>query len=179
MLETIWQTLRHTPWWVYLILYYCIRVGIRASRTSIVPVWKVVIIPLVFLSMSGHTLFTSFTLTTFVWACYLGGLLAGMLLGALQGYYQRISVDRTHYLLEIPGTWTTMIIIALIFISKYYFGYRLGSDPALAHQPSFELPMLLVMGATSGLFVGRVLFYFYRLYRSESVDLSHKKPGRG
>jgi hypothetical protein len=59
----------------------------------------------------------------------------------------------------------------LIFGTKYYFGYELGSDPSLAHNSHFEYTMLSVSALITGIFMGRALYYFLRLKKGPSVEL--------
>ena len=75
-----------------------------------------------------------------------------------------------HQLLEVPGTWTTMIFILIIFSAKYYFGYQLSVDPELINQIHFEFLLLGVSGVLTGLFTGHFICYVYRLHMSPSVD---------
>ena len=52
-----------------------------------------------------------------------------------------LEVD-SKWLLKFPGSWVTMILILLIFIVKYTFGYALSSDPNLVQNTRFEFWML-------------------------------------
>ena len=171
IVEAIWQTLVNTPWWVYLILVYCVLIGVKASKPGIVSIWKMLFIPVIFLYMSLHTVLNSFVLTQLVILSYVASLVIGSLLGAFQASRQQVRVDRPHFLIGLSGSWSTLIIILLIFVIKYYFGYAIGADPHLLQNTHFELVMLAATGITTGLFVGRTLYYFIKLYARESVDL--------
>lgn len=174
----IWQTLVHTPWWVYLLLIFLIRVGIRASKTHVVSLKKLFIVPIIFTFMSIHTLFTSFTvgaLTITTWAV---AILIGMALGWIQVHRYSLQVDMKNLLIQVPGTWSTLIIILIIFIAKYYFSYELSVDPQLAQQTIFEICALAISGIFTGLFIGRLICYLYRLKTSESVTLQPEKSSK-
>jgi hypothetical protein len=158
-------------WWVYLLLFYCIFVGIKASKGGVASFGKMLIMPIVFSYMSIHTLLTSFSLDTFVLLTYISGTVLGVLLGCLQASSHTLAVDRNKSLLQFKGTWSTLFIILAIFISKYYFGYEMSADPKLLQNTHFEFAMLSVSGLVSGMFVGRAIYYFYRLRTSESTDL--------
>lgn len=171
-METIWQTAVHTPWWVYLLLLYLISIGIRASKTNIVLLKKLFIIPIIITFMSVHTLIASFAISAFTITTWSGAILIGTILGWLQIYRLTLKVDKQHALIQVPGTWSTMIIIIIIFATKYYFGYELSVDPNLVDQTGFEFSMLTVSGVCSGLFIGRLLCYLYRFQTGSSVDLT-------
>lgn len=54
----IWQTIIHTPWWLYLLLVYLIIVGVKASKSRIIPFWKIFVLPIIFLSISIQNVMT-------------------------------------------------------------------------------------------------------------------------
>ena len=168
------QTLIHTPVWVYILFAVLIALGIRAMKPRVVPLRKIFLLPIVFLVLSVHTLVTSFHITTSTVLIWIGALSLGALLGGMLTANLKFNVDREHALIQLPGTWITVFMILLIFITKYYFGYELATDPALAHQHEFEFSMLAVSGATTGLFVGRLICYLHRFKKAKSVDLSGK-----
>lgn len=170
-LNTIWQFLYQTPWWVYTILIYCFIVGLKSAKGGTVTIWKLLLLPVIFVYLSVHSLTTNFQLNTFVISSYIIALVIGSLLGVLQGHSQKIAVDRTNKLIHVPGTWSTLIIILIIFISKYYFGYSLGVDPHLLENTHFEVTMLAVSGITAGLFLGRTGFYCLKLLTAPSTNL--------
>ena len=62
----IQQTLIHTPWWVYLLLAYLIFIGIKARKPSTVSIYKLAILPVVFLSLSIEMLVTHFDINFLV-----------------------------------------------------------------------------------------------------------------
>ncbi len=171
-MEIIWQIIIHTPWWVYLLLIYLIRVGIRASKTRIVTLKKLFIIPLIFTFLSVHTLITSFSLSVFTVTIWVVAILIGAILGWFQIYRYKLKVDRQHLLIQVPGTWSIMILIVIIFATKYYFGYELAVDPKLVEQTGFEFAVLAVSGVCTGLFIGRLVCYLYRLRTAPSIDLT-------
>ena len=175
MLTTIWQFLSHTPWWVYLIFVYCLIIGVKCSKPGVAPLWKMFIMPIVFGYLSIHTLLTSLSINPFVLGVYLASLVVGILLGAWQMASYKIEVDAKHRLLKIPGTWSIFIIIMIIFISKYYFGYELALDPKLVNNTGFEVALLFVSSVTTGLFIGKVIYCLIRMAKGPSVDLTKKK----
>ena len=174
-MEIIWQTAIHTPWWVYLLFAYLIKVGIQASKMRVVSLKKLFIIPAIFTFMSVHTLIASFNVSAFTISAWSGAILIGMMLGWLQIYRFRLKVDTQHTLIQVPGTWSTLIIIIIIVTTKYYFGYELAVDPKLAEQTWFEFSMLGVSGICTGLFIGRLICYIYRLKTSVSIHLTKNR----
>ncbi len=158
-MEEIWQTVIHTPWWVYVLLVYLIIVGLKASKVRIIPFWKIFVLPTIFLFISIQNLMTIEDLE------YLGisSWIVAMLVGSLFGWWQvkrlDIKIDKKGSLIQIPGSWDTLLIILIIFIAKYYFGYEKATNPVLVAQLNFKVSMLVLSGACTGLFLGRLFGY--------------------
>lgn len=170
-MTTILQMLTGTPWWVYLLLAYLIIIGVKASKTRIVPLKKLLIVPVLFILLSIHTLLTSFEITAFSLASWLVATLIGISLGWFFIYRLNLAVDKPHLLIQTPGTWSTLLIIIIIFMTKYYFAYELAIAPQLIKNDIFEFSLLAISGVCSGFFVGRLICYLYRLQTNSSVNL--------
>ena len=65
-----------------------------------------------------------------------------------------------------------VMVVMIIFFSKYYFGYEIAADPKLLSNTHFEFAMLAVSGLTAGMFVGRGLYYFRCFRTKTSIELS-------
>jgi len=169
------QIISGTPTWVYIIFVVLILLGIKASKTSVVPIQKLCILPILFTYMSVHTLLVSFAINTISVSTWIVATLIGVALGWMQVASYQLKVDKAHWLVKVPGTWSVLIFILLIFVTKYYFGYELAADPQLKQHLAFELLMLLVSGGLTGLFIGKLGCFLYRLYTEEQTDLSALK----
>lgn len=176
-LLSIWnalvQTLYHEPW-VFLILAYCIFIGVKASKSGTVPYIKMLVVPAIFTYLSVEMLITTFHIDLFILGIYLIGLFSGGVGGWIQGHKQEVKADRKKLLLQLKGTWSTLIIVLIIFVTKFYFGYTSAVNPSLLSNTTYVVSMLLVSGITTGLFVGRAVYYSKCLFFGVSVDLSGK-----
>jgi len=56
MIETIWQTAVNTPWWVYFLLCFLVKMGVQASKTRVVSLKRLLIIPLLFMMAEKNIL---------------------------------------------------------------------------------------------------------------------------
>ena len=162
-----------TPWWVYLLFLYLLRAGILATKVRVRPLKKLFILPTVLLFMSLHNLGASINANAYSLITFIIAMLIGGIAGFIQIYRLSIAVDKKHHLIKVPGTWSTMILILIVFVSKYYFGFELAVQPALVHQTTFLLHMLIVSGLCTGLFVGRLICYLVRFYSLGHTDLKH------
>ncbi|MCX7124287.1 MAG: hypothetical protein NTU49_00745 [Gammaproteobacteria bacterium] len=141
-MNSILTTLKETPWWVYLLLYFLIVMGVKALKTQVVSIKRLIILPLVFIVLSVHTIITAFQLNTSSISIWLGSFIVGALIGFILVYRHKILVDHEHWLVQLPGTWITLILILLIFASKYYFSYEMDANPALVKQMGFKIGLL-------------------------------------
>lgn len=174
-MKIIYEFLQQTPWWVYLLFIYLIKVGISASKTKVVSIKRLAILPIIFTALSIHTMMTAFHVTTDVFLVWLVSMLVGALFGYFLVYQHQFRVDKKHYLIELPGTWITLILILAIFASKYYFGYALSADPGVVRNTAFEFTMLSVSGVITGLFIGRLICYLNEFRVGNSVELTEDK----
>lgn len=171
-MNAIWAAASQTPWWVYVLFIFLVQRGIKASKSQVVSIKKLTIVPLIFIALSIHTVMTAFHVNTTVIAMWFVSIILGSIIGWLLVRNHQFKVDRKKLLIQLQGSWMTLILILAIFVFKYYFSYQIESDPALANQTGFEFSMLGATGICTGLFVGRLLCYFYKLWTCESVDLS-------
>ena len=174
MLEIIKQTALHTPWWVYLLLYFLLKMGFKAASTRVVSVKVLFIGPVVFTFMAIETLINNFKITGFDISIFSIALITGAAIGWYQVSTQSLRLDKENWLIEIPGSWSVLIIIIIIFASKYYFGYELSVDPEIAHNTLFETAFVGVTAGCTGIFVGKLLCYLHRLQKGPHQDLLSK-----
>lgn len=171
MITTLMSFLKGTPWWVYALFIYLIIIGISALKPSVVSIIKLAVLPVLFTALAVHTLIISFAINNTAILLLAAGLLFGTLLGLLIAGNHDYQVDRKHFLILMPGGWTTLILILIIFGSKYYFGYKLSADPMITQDFNFEMFMLIVSGACTGIFIGRFICYLYHFATAKSVNL--------
>lgn len=171
MTETIYQTLMHTPWWVYIIFIVLVKLGLRASKTSITHLPKLAIAPAIFTYMAVDSLINNLHLTRQVLLIFSGTGLLGILIGYLQVTRLTLSFDREKYLIKVPGTWSVIVIMMIIFSTKYCLGYELALDPNILENSRFEIFFITVNAVCSGIFIGKFICYIKRLYTEPSVEL--------
>ena len=158
----VWELLTHTPWWVFVIFGYLLKISISATRTRTILFKKLFILPLLFLSISLKTLFTSFLLSPLVIGSYSISLMVGIFLGFILAKSLNLKFDHDQNLVKMPGNYITPILLMAIFSAKYYLGYSLSTNPLAIENPSFIVFHMGVSGISSGLLLGRLACYIYR-----------------
>ena len=74
---------------------------------------------------------------------------------------KEVIVDKEKKLVSLKGSWSTMIMVLLIFFTQFYFGYSISADPQMLQNTTFEYTMLAVSAFVTGLFLGQALCYIY------------------
>jgi|GEM_PF-2096233 len=132
----------HTPIWVWLILAGLIWLGLGRTRDREVGIVSLIGFPLILVALSFFNLFGgSFGLAG------LGGAAVGALLGLACGIElerrlrpSRIAPDR----LFVPGDWSSLVVVLVVFLTRYVKSVAAVVDPLLAQSEGF-------VAVTSGL----------------------------
>lgn len=171
-MNTLWQALLGTPWWVYVLVIYFVKVGFDATKTRTVPFKTLFILPIVFTGLSIETLISSVEINYITLSAYFIALAIGASVGWILVRNQNFKIDKKRSLIQLPGSWLPLGIILGVFSAKYYFGYSLAVHPEKANDLSFAIMMLGVSGACTGLFIGRLACYISRKRRESHYSLS-------
>ncbi len=163
----------HTPWWVYILFAYLMLIGVKALKENIKPIQVCLIMPVIFTSMSIESIvllqYLNLWYTIFI---YTGSLIVvGSSIGFILAKKLGVSIDKQHKLIKLPGSWFTLVSILLIFIIKYYFHYKMETAP---NEIDIEYYFIAASGVITGLFVGRVGYYFLRFKQGPWVHLKNK-----
>lgn len=159
------QILTGAPWWVWVLLIVLGRIGIKALRPRTVSIQRVVLFPMFFIAWSIYGLYENVVQES---STLIVGWVIAIAVGALLGFKEvhswHFHVDRKKGLITIPGNWSTLVLILLIFVLKFFWGYFY----ATLHHVSYSIYLADTCSSAvvTGFFVGRAIFY-YRRYRKE------------
>lgn len=151
-----------TPAWVFILFVFLIYRGIKACFEQTVQLRKLFILPIIFTILSLHTLINKLNINDVLIYIWLMASTLGAVIGWQIASKQKIKINQKKGLLHLSGSPFTLIAILLIFIVKYYFGYKLSSTPNITSHLSFDILMIGLYGIFTGVFVGRLGNYFYR-----------------
>ncbi|MCK4934095.1 MAG: hypothetical protein KAR79_00760, partial [Simkaniaceae bacterium] len=59
--------------------------------------------------------------------------------------------------------------------TKYYFGFKLATDPNCINSPAFVLTYQSISGLIIGLFFGKAFRYVQKYLKAEHTDLEETK----
>ncbi len=144
------QLLIHTPAWLYVLLAYLVYQGVRALRPQTVTIWRMLIVPLMFVAMGLVSLLARHAGLPAMLA-WLAALLLFAPLGMLTSP-RLLGVDDEARLVRRPGSVVPLVRNVGVFVLQYVFAVA-----AILHPDQHSMLFLLgraVSGATAGYFVG-------------------------
>lgn len=154
-----WDTITGAPWWAYILLIYLISIGVKSTKPRTISVQRLVLLPLVFVAWSFYVLWgkvaLGFVSLIPVWIIFLG---IGAYLGVKEVHKWRITHDRHKGEVTIPGNYSTLVLIVLIFVLKFFWGYMYETRPDISYGMYFA--DTLTSALVTGFFVGRAAFFF-------------------
>jgi hypothetical protein len=158
MSNSIWQIIASTPWWVFVIFFYLLRMGYLATKPRVITLSAMLMFPLLLAMGSFTTIFyyLSFTLDHIL--IWVAGFLLGIGLGYIHYRFLNIKAISNTQSLYITGSWSLLLIILLIFGIKYYFGYEIAINPNLFAQKEYAFSLLALYGMLTGFFAGRLSY---------------------
>jgi hypothetical protein len=165
MSEFAVQILKGTPVWVWAILAALMYLGTRQLKARIVSRYSVLIAPVVFLFV-GLMSAGRGPLGLAVWALAVVSLAAVtfFVFQPTAGARYEANGDRLH----MPGSFVPMLLMLAIFLLNYVINVVLAINPAYRGELMWQVLPALVLGALSGVFIGRAatLFRMNRVHSS-------------
>jgi hypothetical protein len=155
-MQAIIEALKGTPWWVYVLFFYLLSIGLKTLKPRVISLKKMFIIPTVFTVWTLYTMFSKFSHLSSI-AIWGISLIVAILIGWSLSRKINIQTDKKKGLIRLPGTAITLILILLIFGTKYFFGYLYATDPLAQDTPVIFISDFITSGIITGLFLGKAL----------------------
>lgn len=160
-----------TPWWVWPIFIFVIYRGLQACKPRTFSIYKLAIIPSLFLAVSIQGICTLQCPMSGIWFLWVSGLILGIAAGGYIFTTKPIEADKKKSLIKIPGSPLILILSLLIFTSKYYIGYLAATNPMALLQTSMITLRILFSSLMPGLLIGRTIRYMYLYKKMRHTDL--------
>lgn len=160
----IFDVLLGTPYWVWIAFSYLLWLGIQAIKPSAVPLWRMSIIPLIFLSWSLSSIYSRCIACTQL----VGFWITALVIGAFLGRYLMSRLDfriDADAIIHLPGSRSTLMLAMIFFMVKYGLGFTYALNPMMRADLMMQTCDVMVSGLISGIFMGRFGYIVYR-YRS-------------
>ncbi len=149
------------PWWSYLLFFFLIGAGLIATQPRTLSLRRLYLLP------------TIFTLWNIAWLVertqehfglffyWIIGVFAGGFFGWLTVRKWTVTANREKKWIHLPGSWSTLCLILLVYCVRFYFVVNYRIHPELA--PRLFVPDAFISGIITGMFVGRSI-ELYRKY---------------
>lgn len=164
-MANFWQIVTGAPWWVYVLFVYLLIIGIKSIKPRTVAIKKIVLIPFLFFAWSVYNLYAAailgFPSLIAVWAVAIG---LGTLLGIWEVRSWKIGVDRKKATITIPGNYSSLLLMILIFLLKFFWGTYYAIHPSVSYGIYFS--DILSTSVLSGFFVGRASYFFKTYHKN-------------
>lgn len=164
-MKEFWHIVSGAPWWVYALFVYFVLIGVKSMKPRTIPIKLIVLLPLVFVGWSFYSLYGKLQLGLWsllpVWIVFLA---LGAYLGKREVQSWKIISDRQKGMVTIPGNYSTLVLILLIFVLKFTWGYFYATRAEIPYGIYFA--DTLTTALVSGFFVGRAAVYYYRYHHA-------------
>ena len=156
----LFQILYFTPPWVFGLLAGLAVFGLMQARTRRVPVWLALLLPtaMMVLSLSGVLQYVGLSWPALL--AWLLGVSATSALGLRAMGTETATYDASSRKLTIAGSWVPLFVILGIFCVRYAIGVARGMELEVVRSPAAQISISLALGALSGFFAARGLFFW-------------------
>jgi hypothetical protein len=156
--QMIGAILRGTPPWVWFLLAALLWMGFTQTRAREASLARVSAMPVVMTAYSVFGTVSAFGRSTMFGYTMMAWMLAAAVTFAFVATRPAAPGPEYHpatRTFALPGTWTTLGLIAAIFLTRYVVNVDVAINPALARDGHYTLVVGALFGVFSGVFIGR------------------------
>ena len=160
---------------ILAILYFLV---IPSFKTGVFSVKKLMIAPAIFLYMNYESLQRHFHIhiQSMDSVLILAGIIFGVMIGAFLRKNTLIRADREKSLIEVPGSYFSLVIFIAIFSVHFVIGYLESVSPGYLLQVSLaEQGLMFLLTLSSCMSIGSNGCLFYKYHTTTSTQLAEPK----
>ena len=151
------QILLHTPVYVWAILAFLVYRGVKAAADRDVPIYSIVIIPVVMFILSLQGIQSGFGMSGLAPWVWIGGIAVGLTLTWRLLDARKIVAQPERGVITQRGSWLPLALMMAIFCTKYVVAVMLAIQPGLKNEMAFTAAVCILYGLFNGVFIGRLL----------------------
>ena len=153
--ERAWMTiLTHTPWWVFAVLAVLIVTGIQALRPRIVPAWRLLIVPAIFIAWGIAGVSIRASAVPSLALDWFGAVVIGGAIGYAVTRSGAFAFEADGRRVHLPGSPVPLLRNSLIFAARYTLAVAAAFAATSAAHGQLILWDVMVSGFASGYFAG-------------------------
>ncbi len=164
------------PVWIWPLFAALVWAGFRRRKPRVIRVRMLFSLPFIVSAVSVKVLL-GYPLSLGTVALWAGGLLLGCLFGWLLVRNQKVRADHDNGLIGLPGSWLTLVLVLMVFSTRFYYAYELSLSAASGAGNIYVLSWILMLGLFAGLYCGRVLAYMFLYKRAVCENLTMEQGG--
>jgi hypothetical protein len=154
-MPSIASFIRHTPWWAFGCLAIIVALGIQALKTRTIPLWRIIVVPAVFIVWGVVSLALRWMASPVLVAGWVIAGAAGFAVARLTTRLEGVRVDPSRVRVHVPGSAEPLVRNLVIFSAKYCLTAAMIIAPTL--HDSLARWDILVSGISAGYFIGGLL----------------------
>ena len=147
------ETLSHIPLWVAVLFIGLVILGLMQARDRQVPLWRAAILPVAMMVYSLYGVISSFGLSVITIVLWLLGIAIAFGINRTLRYPRHAAYSPDEKTYTIKGSYIPMLLIMLIFWTKFLVGFGKGVQWDMVNTVGFTGAVSLSLGIFSGMFV--------------------------
>jgi len=147
--------LQHTPIWVFGLFIGLVFLGYTQTKLRLLSIKRLIIFPIVMLCLSALGIASSFGIHFLSLAIWLCGIALAFAITYWIASPRGVYYLKNERVFSVPGSWLPMVLIMVIFFTKYTVGVLLVLHPETVHTGTFIVSACLLFGLSSGFFSAR------------------------
>lgn len=175
MAFSTWEQIANIPWPFYAFLYFMLYSIYRTTKPSILSIRIFLYLP-TFLILATSLYLTAlknhFATQIVFWV---SGIVAGIFIGMRLLKYQQVKAIAGHKKIYLPGSWSTIILLAIIASVQGISAGLMAHYPDTQYQHLFNASWFLIYGLFTGMFIGRMIYAFRCLKHGPFIALEEAK----
>jgi len=147
------ETLSHIPLWVAGLFIGLVILGLLQARDRQVSLWRAAILPVVMMAYSLYGVISSFGLSVVTIGLWLLGIAIAFGINHMLRYPRHAVYDPVKKIYALRGSFIPMLLIMLIFWTKFLVGFGRGVRWDIVNTVGFTGAVSLCLGIFSGMFL--------------------------
>ncbi|MBX7067611.1 MAG: hypothetical protein K1X28_10315 [Parachlamydiales bacterium] len=152
------DSLTNIPAWIFFLFVILVIIGMRAATPRTMSIYRLLVLPLIFMIWNLAWLFERVHEQFSLFPLWFLGIVGGSVLGWQSVVSWKIKADRKNKTVTLPGTWSVLVLILLVFAVRSFFVYSYETHPKQVEE--YYIYDSLLSGIFTGIFIGRA----YDLY---------------